>query len=186
MYSNLPPPLDGHIQRGVAVLVYKDSLPPPPPVTAVLYKIVQSTADPACLSSVTKTGYCLGCQKFYIDCHHSLAREYEVVSIKNTHYYCIAGNRTWLDHLPQSKIITYNFIWHNAIVWNINKFLAVRQVWAWWPLASVVLTVRFLVTWLGNVWEPVPPRSTGLSGLFSPLFLGLTLSHSNAVTWTCD
>jgi hypothetical protein len=26
----------------------------------------------------------------------------------------------------------------------------------WWPIVSVVLTVRFPITWLGNVWEPAP------------------------------
>ncbi len=37
------------------------------------------------------------------------------------------------------------------------KFLAVRWVWVWWPLASVMLTDCFPITWSGNVWEPVPP-----------------------------
>ncbi len=62
-----------------------------------------------------------------------------------------------------------------------------RRVWAWWPLASVALTARFLVTWLGNVWEPaLPPHSAGLSCLFNPLLLGLTIRYLNTVTWTCD
>ncbi len=76
-----------------------------------------------------------------------------------------------------------------AIVWNIKKVLAVRRVWAWswWPLVSVVLTVRFPITWFGNVWEPSPPpRSTGLSRLFNPPFPGLTLRYQYVVTWTCD
>ncbi len=44
-----------------------------------------------------------------------------------------------------------------AIVWNIKKFLAVRTVWALWPFASDVLTVRFPITWIGYVREPSPP-----------------------------
>ncbi len=63
-------------------------------------------------------------------------------------------------------------------MWNIKKFLAVRRVWAWWPFASVVLTIRFPIMWLGNVWEPAPPpRSTGLSRLFNPPLSGLN-THS--------
>jgi hypothetical protein len=35
---------------------------------------------------------------------------------------------------------------------KLEKCLAVCWVWAWWPLASIVLTICFLITWLGNVW----------------------------------
>ncbi len=70
---------------------------------------------------------------------------------------------------------------------KIKKFLAVRQVWAWWPIASVVLTVHFPIKWLGIGGEPGPPNhGMGLSCLFKPRFLSLTLRHRNAVTWTCD
>jgi hypothetical protein len=31
-----------------------------------------------------------------------------------------------------------------------------------------------------------PPHSVGMSRLFKTRFLGLTLRHRNAVTWTCD
>ncbi len=77
--------------------------------------------------------------------------------------------------LPQSKIIMYSFIGVLLSCEKNWKFLAVRRVWAWWLFASVVLTVCFPITELGNVWEPAPPRSTGLSHLFNPHCLGLTL-----------
>jgi hypothetical protein len=34
---------------------------------------------------------------------------------------CIAGNRTWLYHLSQSKIIMYSFIWRTAMVYKIKE-----------------------------------------------------------------
>ncbi len=100
--------------------------------------------------------------------------------------YCIARNWSWL--YSSSPVKNNNVrLRRTAIMWKNWKFLAMRWVWAWWPFASVVLTIRFPVTWLGNVWEPVPPpRGTGLSRLFNPHFLGLTLRHRNADTWTCD
>jgi hypothetical protein len=98
------------------------------------------------------------------------------------------GTKSGYIRLPQSQIIMYSFIWRTAIVWKIKIFLAVRRGWAWWPFTSVVLTVRFPIKWLGNVWEPAPPRSMGLSRpyFFYPRFLGLTLRHRIAVTWTYD
>ncbi len=78
--------------------------------------------------------------------------------MQNTYSQCIAGKRTWLYGLPQSKIIMYSFLF--GVLLSCKKFkkiLAVRQVWEWWPLASVMLTVRFPITWFGNVWEPAPP-----------------------------
>ncbi len=35
--------------------------------------------------------------------------------------YCIAGNRTWLYRLPQSKILMYSVSWHTAIVYKIRE-----------------------------------------------------------------
>ncbi len=77
--------------------------------------------------------------------------------------YCIAGNRTWLYRLPQSKIVMYRLLFRRtATVWKTKKFLAVCRVWAWWPL----------------------PRITGLSWLFNPRFPGLKIRYRYAVTWT--
>ncbi len=44
----------------------------------------------------------------------------------------------------------------------------------------------FPVTWLGDVWEPAPPGSTGLSWLSDPRFPGLKIRYRYALTWTCD
>ncbi len=106
----------------------------------------------------------LGLKTTIIHQHHLLGRPH-IVS---------PGIEPGYIRLPQSKIIMYIFHWNTAIVWKNWKFLAVRRVWAWWPFASVMSTVRFPITWLGNVWEP------------APRFLGLALRHLNAVTWTCD
>jgi hypothetical protein len=65
-----------------------------------------------------------------------------------------------------------------ASVWKIKEFLAVRQVGAWWPFASVVLTVRFPIKWPGVGWEP-PPLSMGLGCQFTSHFLSLTLTNRN-------
>ncbi len=50
-------------------------------------------------------------------------------AVERLHHYCIAGNRTWLYRLPQSKIIMY----HCSLVIlllceKLKKFLAVRRV----------------------------------------------------------
>ncbi len=66
---------------------------------------------------------------------------------------CIAGNQSWLySSSPVRKIILYIYR-GTACVWKNKKFLAVRWVSVWWPFASVVLTVHFLVTWPGVGWE---------------------------------
>jgi hypothetical protein len=43
---------------------------------------------------------------------------------------------------PSHKIL-YRFYWRTAVKEKKKKFLAVRRVSAWWPFASVVLTVHF-------------------------------------------
>jgi hypothetical protein len=83
----------------------------------------------------------------------------------------IAGNWSWLYLSSPVKNNNVQFYRRTAIVWKNWKFLAVRQVWVRWPFASVVLHVRFPITWLGNVWELAPPPcSTGLSCLLTPTF----------------
>ncbi len=44
-----------------------------------------------------------------------------------------------------------------ASVWKVETFLAVRRVNMLWPFLSVMLTVRFPITWLDVGWEPAPP-----------------------------
>ncbi len=89
--------------------------------------------------------------------------------------------------LPQSKKIIYSFYWRTAIVWKNWKCLAERRVWVWWPFARVMLTIYFTITWLGNVWDqPPPPLQCRLELPIKLRFLGFTLRHRNAVTWTCD
>jgi hypothetical protein len=101
--------------------------------------------------------------------------------------YCIAGNRTWLYRLPQSQIIMYSLLL--GILLTCEK---IKKICSSAPGQSV-MTLRecrvdcpFPVAWLGKVWEPVPPHSTGLSRLFNPHFPNLKLSYHYAVTWTCD
>ncbi len=70
---------------------------------------------------------------------------FEQIFWKATGVNCIAGKRTWLYCLPQSQkkqCILY-IVRRTAIVWNMRKFIAVCQVWAWWPIASTELTVHF-------------------------------------------
>jgi hypothetical protein len=77
---------------------------------------------------------------------------------KSSHYCCIAGNWTWQYSSSQVKNNNAQFLFTYCYCVKKNwKFLAVCRVWAWWPFASVMLTVRFLITWLDNVWEPAPP-----------------------------
>jgi hypothetical protein len=88
---------------------------------------------------------------------------------------------------PRQKIIYNDFVVLLACE-NVVKFLAVRQIGAWWPFASVMLIIRFPIMWLAVGWEPrSPPRNIWALGcLFKPAFWGLTLRHRKAVTWTCD
>ncbi len=58
------------------------------------------------------------------------------------------------------------------------KFLAVRRP-AWWPIASVVLTVRFHIMWLvfgENQAYPLPPAGMAMGHLLKLTFRRLTLS----------
>jgi hypothetical protein len=87
---------------------------------------------------------------------------------------------------PSHKKQCVCIVRRTAICMEYEKFLAVHQVG--------LITHReyrvehpFPVTWLGNVWEPSPPRSTGLSRLFNPRFPGLnsdtvTLSHELVIS----
>jgi hypothetical protein len=60
---------------------------------------------------------------------------------------------------------------HTASMWKKNwEFLAVRRVGAWWPFASVMLTVRFPITWLGVGWEPGLPAVWAWIAYLNPLF----------------
>jgi hypothetical protein len=101
--------------------------------------------------------------------------------------YCIAGNRTWLYHLPQSQIITCSLL--SGVLLSCKE----KEISSSVPGLSM-MTHRecrvgrpFPVMWLDNVWEPAPPpHRTGQSQLFNPRFQGLILRHRIAVTWTCD
>jgi hypothetical protein len=72
--------------------------------------------------------------------------------------HCIAGNWTWLYRLPQSQIIMYSlFIRHTATVWKIKQFSSSAPGLSMMTLRECNVDCPFPVTWLGNVWEPVPP-----------------------------
>ncbi len=62
-------------------------------------------------------------------------------------YYCILLYRQESNLAISSSPVTNNnvplLLRCTATVWKNWKFLAVRRVWAWWPFASVVLTLRF-------------------------------------------
>jgi hypothetical protein len=77
----------------------------------------------------------------------------------------------------------YSFIWRTAIIYKIKEISSSTPGLSMMTLASVTLTVHFLVTWLGDVWEPASPHSPGLSRLFNPLLLGLTLLLASS--WGC-
>jgi hypothetical protein len=50
-------------------------------------------------------------------------------AVERLHHYCVAGNRTWLYRLPQSKIIMYRCYFGVLLLCEkIKKFLAVRRV----------------------------------------------------------
>ncbi len=78
--------------------------------------------------------------------------------------------------------VLYIFSKAYCYLYGKEKFLAVRRV-GLMTRHDCRIDRPFPVTWLGNVWEPTPPRSTGLSRLFNPCFPGL---KSDTVMLSCS
>ncbi len=76
-----------------------------------------------------------------------------------------------------------------AVIWRNENSSSARGS-AWWPMASVVLTICFCITWLGVRWELSPPHSTGIGSPIKTNFLALnpqypkTLWHGLVISLT--
>ncbi len=61
------------------------------------------------------------------------------------------------SRLPQSVIIIFFSVYFVYCRPWVLEIFSSAPGWLWWPIAKVVLTIRFPIMWLGDVWEPAPP-----------------------------